>query len=178
MTKEEIQIRPSSHEDNFVERKLEGVKDAELRRAVSIKKTIADLIVAIGVMLAAAHPSIAHHSRAMFDMTQNVTLRGVVTEYRWQNPHSHIVITVGSDATDPSTVGTWDIEAASISIMVSQGWNRMTCKPGDLITIVAHPTIAARPSKNHSKSALLFYAIKADGTRLYRAQHRYPSEVE
>jgi hypothetical protein len=25
---------------------------------------------------------------------------------------------------------------------------------------------------------LLFYAIKPDGTRLYRAQHRYASEAE
>jgi hypothetical protein len=137
-----------------------------------MKQAISSLIVAVGAMLAAAGPTLAHHSRAMFDMTKNVTYRGVVKEYRWQNPHSHIVITVGSDATDPSTVGTWDVEASSIGIMVSRGWNRMTYKPGDLITVVAHP------SRNGSKVVLLFYAIKADGTRLYRAQHRYPSEAE
>jgi hypothetical protein len=137
-----------------------------------MKQAISSLIVAVGAMLAAAGPTLAHHSRAMFDMTKNVTYRGVVKEYRWQNPHSHIVITVGSDATDPSTVGTWDVEASSISLMVSRGWNRMTYKPGDLITVVAHP------SRNGSKVVLLFYAIKADGTRLYRAQHRYPSEAE
>jgi hypothetical protein len=137
-----------------------------------MKQAISSLIVAVGAMLAAAGPTLAHHSRAMFDMTKNVTYRGVVKEYRWQNPHSHIVITVGSDATDPSTVGTWDVEASSINLMVSRGWNRMTYKPGDLITVVAHP------SRNGSKVVLLFYAIKADGTRLYRAQHRYPSEAE
>jgi Family of unknown function (DUF6152) len=136
-----------------------------------MKHAISSLIVGVGAMLAAAGPTLAHHSRAMFDMTKNITYRGVVKEYRWQNPHSHIVITVGSDATDPSTVGTWDVEASSISLMVSQGWNRMTYKPGDLITVVAHP------SRNGSKVVLLFYAIKADGTRLYRAQHRYPSET-
>ena len=32
--------------------------------------------------------------------------------------------------------------------------------------------------RNGSKDVLLFYAVKADGTRLYRAQHRYPSEAE
>ena len=137
-----------------------------------MKQAISSLIVAVGAMLAVARPTLAHHSRAMFDMTQNVTYRGVVKEYRWQNPHSHIVITVGSDATDPSTVGTWDIEASSISLMVSRGWNRMTYKPGDRITVVAHP------SRNGSKRVLLFYAIKGDGTQLYRAQHRYPSEEE
>jgi hypothetical protein len=137
-----------------------------------MKQAISSLIVAVGAMLAAAGPTLAHHSRAMFDMTKTVTYRGVVKEYRWQNPHSHIVITVGSDATDPSTVGTWDVEASSISLMVSQGWKRMTYKPGDLIMVVAHP------SRNGSKVVLLFYAIKADGTRLYRAHHRYPSEAE
>ena len=129
-------------------------------------------MAAVGVMLAAASPTLAHHSRAMFDMTQNVTYRGVVKEYRWQNPHSHIVILVGIDATDRSTIGTWDIEASSISIMVGQGWKRDTFEPGDRITVVAHP------SRNGSMEVLLFYAIKPDGTRLYRAQHRYASESE
>jgi hypothetical protein len=137
-----------------------------------MKQAVPSLIVAVGAMLAAARPTLAHHSRAMFDMTQNVTYRGVVKEYRWQSPHSHILITVGDDATDPSTVGTWDIEASSISLMLSRGWNRMTYKPGDRITVVVHP------SRDGSKRVLLFYAIKADGTRLYRAQHRYPSEAE
>jgi hypothetical protein len=137
-----------------------------------MKQPISLSMVAVGVMLAAASPTLAHHSRAMFDMTQNVTYRGVVKEYRWQNPHSHIVIIVGTDATDLSTVGTWDIEASSTRLMVSQGWNQKTFKAGDLITVVAHP------SRNGSKDVLLFYAMKADGTRLYRAQHRYPSEVE
>jgi Family of unknown function (DUF6152) len=137
-----------------------------------MKQAISSLIVAAGALSAVARPTLAHHSRAMFDMTQNVTYRGVVKEYRWQNPHSHIVITVGSEATDPATVGTWDIEASSINLMVSRGWNRLTYKPGDPITVVAHP------GRNGSRSVLLFYAIKADGTRLYRAQHRYPSETE
>jgi hypothetical protein len=129
-------------------------------------------MAAAEAMLAAADPASAHHSRAMFDLTQNVTYRGVVKEYRWQNPHSHIVIIVGSDAADRSTMGTWDVEASSINLMLDEGWKRDTFAPGDPVTLVAHP------SRNGSKDLLLFYAIKTDGTRLYRAQHRYDSEVE
>jgi hypothetical protein len=136
------------------------------------KQTILSLMAVTGVLLFAARPALAHHSRAMFDVTKNITYTGVVEEYQFQNPHSHIIITVGPDAKDASTVGTWDIEASSINIMVDQGWNRMTYKPGDPITVVAHPM------KNGSKGALLFHAIKPDGTRLYRAQHRYASEAE
>ena len=129
-------------------------------------------MAAVGFMLAATCPALAHHSRAMFDMTQNVTYRGVVKEYRWQNPHSHIIIVVGPAAADQSTIGTWDIEASSISLMISQGWKRDTFEPGDRITVVAHP------NRDGSKDVLLFYAIRPDGTRLYRAQHRYASEAE
>ncbi len=136
------------------------------------KQVILSLMAVTGVALFTARPSFAHHSRAMFDMAKNITYSGVVAEYRMENPHSHIIITVSQGAKDPSTVGTWDIEASSVSIMVSEGWDRMTYKQGDPITIVAHPM------KNGSKGALLFYAIKPDGTRLYRAQHRYDLEVE
>ncbi len=136
------------------------------------KQHILRLMAVTAVLLCAARPSLAHHSRAMFDMSKNITCRGVVEEYRLENPHSHIIVTVAQDAKDASTVGTWDIEASSVSIMASQGWDRMTYKQGDPITVVVHPM------KNGSKGALLFYAIKPDGTRLYRAEHRYPSEVQ
>lgn len=136
------------------------------------KRAMLSLMVVTGVVLFAARPSLAHHSRAMFDVAKNVTYVGVVEKYLWQNPHSHIVVEVGPDAKDPSTVGTWDIEASSVNLMVSEGWTPTTFKPGDPITVIAHPM------RNGSKGALLFYAIKPDGTRLYRAQHRYPSETE
>jgi len=137
---------------------------------MNAKQTI--LSIALGVLLVSVPRSLAHHSRMMFDMSQNVTYQGIVKEYRWENPHSHIVITVGPEAKNPSTAGTWNIEASSVSIMTDEGWSRMTYKPGDSITVVAHPM------KNGSKGALLFYAIKPDGTRLYRAQHRYDLETE
>src|SRR5438105_1424654 len=72
--------------------------------------------VPVGIAAAAA-PTLAHHSRAMFDMAKNITYQGVVEEYRWQNPHSHVVVRVRPGAADPSTVGTWTVEASAIGIM-------------------------------------------------------------
>lgn len=135
------------------------------------RRPLLALAVAVGIALAAA-PTLAHHSRAMFDMGKNITYRGVVEEYRWQNPHSHIVVRVGAGAADRSTVGTWTVEASAISVMTSSGWTPRTYTPGDPITVVAHPNIAG------SNLVLLFYAIKADGTRLYRAAHQYDGEKE
>jgi hypothetical protein len=135
-------------------------------------RKIFGLVAAAGLLLSAARPALAHHSRAMFDVARNVTYQGVVQEYQLQNPHSYIVVVVGPDAKDASTIGTWSIEASSISIMLDEGWSRTTYKPGDPITLVAHPM------KNGSKGALLFYAIQPDGKRLYRAEHRYDLEKE
>jgi|SRR5690349_3021527 len=129
------------------------------------------LLVSVGIA-AGTVSTLAHHSRAMFDMSRNITLRGVVEEYRWQDPHSHIVVRVGSGATDRSTVGTWTVEASAIGVMTSSGWTAKTYKFGDPITVVAHP------NKGGSKLVLLFYATRPDGTRLYRAAHRYDGEKD
>jgi uncharacterized protein DUF6152 len=135
------------------------------------RRPLLALPVAVGIALAAA-PTLAHHSRAMFDTGKNITLRGVVDEYRWQNPHSQIIVRVGAGAAGRSTVKTWTVEASSISVMTSSGWTPRTYKFGDPITVVAHP------NKAGSSLVLLFYAIKPDGTRLYRAAHRYDGETE
>src|SRR5437764_693197 len=135
------------------------------------RRPLLALAVAVGIALAAV-PTLAHHSRAMFDIGKNITYRGVVEEYRWQNPHSHIVVSVAAGAADRSTVGTWTVEASAISIMTYCGWTPSTYKPGDPITVVAHP------SMDGSHLVLLFYAIKADGMRLCRAAHQYDGEKE
>ena len=73
-----------------------------------------------------------------------------------------MIVKVPEGASDPATVGTWDIEGASPNIMTRQGWSRVSYKAGDPITLVAHPL------KNGGKGASLFCAILADGTRQYQ----------
>ena len=123
-------------------------------------------------MILAATPAVAHHSRAMFEMGRNITYHGVVQEYRWENPHSHLIVTVAPGAKDAATVGTWDIEASAIGLMTSRGWTRETFQTGERITVVAHP------NRDGSNNILLFYVVMPDGKRLYRAEHRYDGEVE
>ena len=47
-----------------------------------------------GVLLCIAGLVFAHHSFAMFDTQNPVTLNGVVTVFEWTNPHSYIEIDV------------------------------------------------------------------------------------
>jgi len=116
------------------------------------------LATAMMVMTASAR---AHHSFAMFDMNKDVTYDGKVVEYRWINPHTHIIIQVPKTAKDPATVGTWDVEGGSTNIMTRQGWNRASYKPDDHIVVVGHPM------RDGSKGVSLFYVILPDGKRLY-----------
>ena len=105
----------------------------------------------------------AHHSFAMFNQEKLISLKGTVAEYYWINPHGHIILKVdAAPGVDPQTVGEWDIECASTSIMRLQGWSSATLKAGDQITI------AANPLKDGNKGASLFYATFPDGKRLYR----------
>ena len=47
--------------------------------------------LAIG-LLAVAPLALAHHSFAMFELTKDVAYEGTVMEYRWENPHTHIIV--------------------------------------------------------------------------------------
>jgi len=110
-------------------------------------------IAAAAIMFAV--PAFAHHSFAMFDYNKEVTLVGEVKEFRWTNPHIHILINV------PDTngrVAEWDIEGATPnSIRRGQGWGRETLKMGDKISIVVHPM------KDGTNGAMMVRATWADG---------------
>ena len=117
--------------------------------------------IALVIATAGGH-LLAHHSFSMFDMDKDVTYKGIVTEYKWVNPHVHIIVDIKpASGVDARTVGTWDVEGGSTNIMGRQGWTRATFKYGDPITLVGHPM------KDGSKGISLFYVIMPDGKRLY-----------
>lgn len=99
----------------------------------------------------------AHHSSTMFDRDSEVTLKAMVKEFFFVNPHCSITVTVAGEngkATD------WSFEAASVQGMVRAGWRKSTIKPGDSITIVGHPL------RSGEHGAQLVQVILADGTAL------------
>jgi hypothetical protein len=125
------------------------------------------LIAGACLALLAGGAATAHHSFGMFDMNKEVTLEGAtVVEYRWKNPHTHIVVTMPDGGKDPAAAGTWDIESASIAIMTRQGWNKSSFKAGDKITVVIHPL------RSGEKGGALVYAIDKSGRKLYHDTER------
>jgi hypothetical protein len=76
-------------------------------------------------------PLPAHHSTLPFDGEHAATIRGVVTRYDWQNPHSYVHLDVKDDAGD---TGHWTIETESLIFLRKLGWTKDMLKPGDTIT--------------------------------------------
>ena len=88
------------------------------------------LMVGLGLMSMTV-PLPAHHSTAMYNMANPVTVTGVVKRFEWTNPHGYIYL----DVTDDKGVTVeWAIEMMSLNHLKSYGWSRSTVKPGDVIS--------------------------------------------
>lgn len=115
----------------------------------------------IGVTLAAllllSIPGFAHHGAAGYDSGKLTTLKGTVTDFRFQNPHAQILM----DVKDTSgKVQNWILEAVGIATLSRNGWNRNIIKPGDSITVTGNPT------KNGSPAMRLTKVVLANGKEL------------
>jgi hypothetical protein len=114
----------------------------------------ATLLVACG---ATATPVLAHHSFAMFDTANPITIAGVVTGVEWTNPHVYIELDVADAAKGARH---WSIELGSPSILQRGGWKFNTVKKGDKVTAVVSPL------KNGDPGSLLTRITLPDGRTL------------
>jgi len=106
---------------------------------------VGDLLLVPVLLVAATVPAIAHHgTAASYDQNTQVTVTGVVTEFRWRNPHSslHLDITESD-----GKVTQYAIELASPGLMARQGggWTRRTFTTGDKVTFKVHPSKTGAP---------------------------------
>ena len=122
-------------------------------RRVSVRA--AAMAVACGVLFASS--ASAHHSFAAYEPDKQIKLSGVVSEFKWTNPHVYITL----DARDSQSAETkhWLIECASTSILNRAGWRFNLIKPGDKITVIVAPL------RNGEPAALLKQMILADGAK-------------
>ena len=84
------------------------------------------------ILLLVSVPAVAHHGNSAYDETARVTIKGVVTEFQWMNPHAYIYL----DVTDASGKKVnWGIQSRNLSVLKRQGLSRQTFKVGDVITV-------------------------------------------
>ena len=119
------------------------------------KMAIAALL-ATPLALAGSGPAAAHHSYSMFDMTRTVVLNATVAQFRWQNPHAFIRVTVPAGGATEE----WSIEMTSPNNLVQEGWTRTTLRTGDRVQLYVHPL------RGGTRGGSYVGVRKADGTTL------------
>src|ERR1044072_2292369 len=98
-----------------------------------MKFQIFSVVVAGLVVLGVGVPARAHHSfNAAYDLNAPVTVKGVITTVRLQNPHSWFFLEV-KDAT--GKVEKWAFEAGTPSGMIRNGYKPGVIKQGVEVTI-------------------------------------------
>jgi hypothetical protein len=99
------------------------------------------LAVALG-LTATALSAVAHHSFAIFDHTQTLTLQGKVLSFQWTNPHGYIALDVHDG---PNKVGHYTVELTSINMLRRAGWKSSDVHAGDEVTAVIAPLLNGDP---------------------------------
>jgi len=121
-------------------------------------KNLVALFLFVVVVAVVASPSFAHHGRgATYDMKKQVTLKGVVTEVAWRNPHVAIYMDV-KDASGKAV--NWAFENSNVGTLARQGYNRNSLHVGQEITAVVNPSAQGAPR------GIVVKVILADGKEI------------
>ena len=106
-------------------------------------------------------PALSHHSFAMFDTSQSLSVEGTVTEYELVNPHSWLRIEAMDE--ESGQMREWAFEGSSPAVQALYGMGRGSVHPGDMITVTYHPM------RDGSRGGQFVEAVLADGTEFIRA---------
>jgi hypothetical protein len=115
---------------------------------------------ALGAALFLAPLAEAHHSNSAFYVTKVITIKGVVKEFRWSNPHVWIILSVDDGKGNKVD---WKVEGRPPGILGRAGWTPKVLQPGETITV------DLSPAKDDTASGLIARVTKADGTILSNA---------
>jgi len=79
--------------------------------------------------------AIAHHGTANYNTDNQVTVKGTVTDFEFNNPHV-LIYMQGKD--DSGKIVKWEGELTSPNHLSRAGWKKDTIKPGDVISFTGH----------------------------------------
>src|SRR4030095_1962270 len=111
-----------------------------------------------------------HHSfAAVYDGTKQVTVSGVVTEFRFVNPHAMAYMEVKNSSGKKAK---WVVEFDGRLNLSNFGWTEHTIKQGEQVSVTGNPS--------HTEENRIFFIklVRSDGTELLRGAIQRLSGVD
>jgi len=127
-------------------------------------------IVSALILIDAGQTASAHHSfSAVYDDSKLITISGVVTQFKFVNPHALMSMEV-ADAS--GKVATWVVEFAGRLNLSNVGWTADSIKTGEHVTVTGNPT--------HTGSERIAFKrlVHADGSELLPAAPQRSQTLE
>jgi len=118
---------------------------------------VVKVIVVLALAMGAGRAVFAHHSFAMFDQKKYLTLKGVVRNLEWANPHTYLYLQVPGKNGQTTL---YTIECSSPNELSRWGWKYNMVKAGDAVTVGIFPL------RNGERGGLLYSVTLANGTVL------------
>ncbi len=115
----------------------------------------------VPILMLSAAPATSHHAFSpVYDEKRLITVVGVVTEFRFINPHALMLMNVTDET---GKVAKWTVEFAGRLNLSEAGWTAESVKAGERITVTGNPT--------HTGSQRVFFRklVRADGSELLPA---------
>ena len=112
----------------------------------------------VAVLLLVTKGASAHHSfSAVYDDKRTISITGVVTQFRFVNPHALMYMDVTDDS---GKVAKWTVEFAGRLNLSEVGWTAESIKSGERVTVTGNPA--------HSQPARMAFSrlVKPDGSVL------------
>jgi Family of unknown function (DUF6152) len=126
-------------------------------REYRMKKYQLKFSIAVAALLVLGLPLWAHHGNAAYDDRNPITIKGMVTEFAWTNPHVQIYLDVKDDK---GGVAHWSVETYSPGKLVRAGWAKDSVKIGDQVSI------NLIPARNGSPVGFLHKLVLPSGKEL------------
>ena len=128
------------------------------------------LLFATALLTFFATTATSHHAFSpVYDDQRVITVTGVVTQFKFVNPHAMMFM----DVTDNSgKVTKWTVEFAGRLNLSNVGWTEQSIKSGERVTVTGNPT--------HTGSDRMFFRklVHADGRELLPAAPQRENTLE